>query len=67
MTDGWVEYVPETVRTPELVAAECVALMAEHAAIKPRGFNTIRERAIPHERIDHLLDELRDLADLASL
>lgn len=40
--------------------------MAEHAAIQPRGFDTIRAREHLHRQIDDMLDDyaLEVLADL---
>lgn len=37
--------------------AMCLQAMAEHAAIEPRGFDTIRKRANLHDQIDDLLDD----------
>lgn len=42
---------------PETLEAEVRKLMAAHAAIKPRGFDTIRQRDALHRRIDDLLDQ----------
>lgn len=44
-------------RTAEVVEAEVRQRMAEHAAIKPRGWQTMKDREILHRRIDKLLDE----------
>ena len=41
--------------------------MAEHAAIEPRGFDTIRERANLHRDIDMMLDEWAIIRDIAQV
>lgn len=41
--------------------------MAEHAAIVPRGFDTIRERANLHRDIDMMLDEWAIIRDIAQV
>lgn len=51
-------------RTPELVEAETRRLMWEHSGIKPRGFDTIRQRALLQVRIDQLLDEHAALVEI---
>lgn len=40
----------------ERLKVEALALMIEHAAIPPRGWDALRERAALHRRIDVLLD-----------
>ncbi len=37
--------------------AMCLQAMQEHAAIRPRGFDTIAQRADLHKQIDELLDD----------
>ena len=45
-------------RNPEDIEAEVRKVMAAHAAIKARGFDSIKERARLHRLTDVLLDEL---------
>jgi hypothetical protein len=45
----------------ERIEAEVRRLMAKKAAIDPRGWSTISERAAIQTRIDSLLDELSDV------
>lgn len=42
---------------PETIKAKTLLLMAQHAAIEPRGFDTIRARAEIARQIDDLLDD----------
>jgi hypothetical protein len=44
-------------RTTEAVEAEVRRLMAQHAAIVPRGWQGMKDREILHRKIDRLLDE----------
>jgi hypothetical protein len=37
--------------------AMCLQAMREHAAIKPRGYDSIRARESLHRQIDELLDD----------
>ena len=45
-------------RNPEDIEAEVRKVMAAHAAIKARGFDSIKERGRLHRLTDVLLDEL---------
>lgn len=51
-------------RTPEDAEADARRAMAAHAAIQPRGFDSIRERAELHIEVDFHLDEHRLLTSL---
>lgn len=44
-------------RCREDVEADVRVLMSKHAAIDPRGFDTVAQREILHRRIDRYLDE----------
>ena len=54
-------------RNPEDIEAEVRKVMAAHAAIKPRGFDSIKERARLHRLVDTLLDEWSLIAGMAGL
>ena len=47
-----------TWRDPEELEAEVRVLMARHAAIVARGFDSVKKRQGIHRTIDTLLDEL---------
>ena len=62
------ENVPvEPERTIEHVEADIRKAMAEHAAILPRGWQTMQQRNILHRRIDGWLDEYALMADVAEV
>lgn len=54
-------------RCSEDVEADVRVLMSKHAAIQPRGFDTIRIRGQYHARIDTLLDEYAMRVQLEAL
>lgn len=54
-------------RTPEDAEADVRVLMAKHAAIMARGWQTAKDREILHQRIDRLLDEHRYLTMVAAV
>lgn len=43
--------------TADDLRAMCLQAMGEHAAIQPRGFDSIAKRADLHRQIDDLLDD----------
>lgn len=49
------------VRDPGAIEAQVRHLMAQHAAIKPRGFDSRRARELLHRQIDTALDELTEV------
>lgn len=53
----WQRIPPHNVRCREDVEADVRVLMAKHAAIENRGFDTAAQREILHRRIDDRLDE----------
>lgn len=68
MPPFWEVPPPHTpARCREDVEADTRVLMAKHASIAPRGFDSNRERAAYHARIDQLLDEHSIFAALKSL
>ena len=54
-------------RNPEDIEAEVRKVMAAHAAIKARGFDSIKERGRLHRLVDSLLDEWSLIAGMAGL
>lgn len=66
MTESWVEYVVPD-RDTAAVEAECRKVMAAHAAIKPRGYDSRGKREKLHRRVDQLLDEHADLREIEAL
>ena len=54
-------------RNPEDIEAEVRKVMAAHAAIKARVFDSIKERGRLHRLVDSLLDEWSLIAGMAGL
>lgn len=50
------DQVTEVELDPAAIRSKVLCLMVQHTAIAPRGFDSIRERADLHKRIDVLLD-----------
>jgi hypothetical protein len=48
--------MPDTLTDPATIEARCRRLMAEHAAIEPRGWDSDDKRADLRELIDAWLD-----------
>lgn len=56
-----------SLRTIDDVEADIRILMAKHAQILPRGWQTTQQRNILHQRIDRLLDEYAMRAEVQRL
>lgn len=68
MAPSWTTPPPHTpTRHPDDVEAAARVLMAKHASIEPRGFDSIRERQLLHKRIDALIDEYQLRTDLETV